>query len=1233
LSDSIKIKSSALKIGVIYLVIGVLWILLSDSAVREISMHNKSLEETLQTYKGIFYVISTAVLLFFIIRNRERRREKLENDIIISNEKWQNVFESANDPIFVLDKKYNILETNQRAQEVYGYSADEFREMNIKDIRSESDHDVIKMHMNEALNQSGAKYEMHHLKKDSSSFPVEISTRAVTREGSLEFIHIVHDLSDRKQIENKLIDSEQKYRTLVETSHELIWILDKDFRFTFVNDASRKIYGIASADLLGRKMNDFVSDEDSMNNMDIIAEAIESGKQVFQYQNEIIGHDGKVKYLLSNCVIIKNKKGVFAGLCGTSLDITERVEAENRVKYLNRIYALLSNTNKLIVRASDKEHILNEACRLAVEYGKFKMAWIGIPNEKTRNLDKKYKYGDEGDYLDSLKISIDEPENLRGPIVTAIKENTYYVSNDIEHDGTLMKWRKGSLAKGFRSFATFPIEVKNKVVAVYNIYSDKKDFFGEQETQLLLELVEDISFALEYIELNSEREVIEKRYENIVERTPVAILVQLEGSIVYANPSAVKILKAKSYKELLNKTIHDIIHKDYHAVVNENLKELYLGREVNEIEEKMIRMDGSYADVMVSAIPYSQNGQKGSLIFFRDLTEQKKARQDMLELNERLNLVTKATNDAIWDWNLITDDMWWSDGFNELFGYSADEIEKGSDSWVNRIHPQDLEFVMRGINSVIDGGKEFWFDEYRFRKKDNSYAYVFDRGYVVRDEEGKPYRMIGSMIDITYRKKIEEDLKASEEKYRSIYENSPSRIIVIDRSYKIISINRVSPHIIAEKIIGKSVFEFITSEDIQRIKEAYEYTFNTSKSTEYTSRMFDYNNNSAFYHVLVAPQIKNGKVEFLTLIATDITEKVKSEEALIESRARLKALVDSAMDAILSLNSKKEIVLFNEAAEKMFKYSFDEVKLKGLNILFPEKSNEKQYRILDRNTSLNVAGNYMGNVGILTGLRSDGVEFPIEASISHIKVNGETYYTAIFRDVTERMEYENAINASNDKLHALAAHLQIIREEERTLIAREIHDQLGQELTALKMDISFLSKKIEKSKVTPDWDGIRDGLKSMSEITDHTINSVRRIATELRPDILDKLGLKEAIEWHAEEFEKRSGIKCVVKVNTPELNLSPQLNTTVYRIVQESLTNVARHSKANRADVDIKVNGEKVYLSIKDNGRGIMESEIENSKSLGLVGIKERAYTVNGEFEIKGEKGKGTEIKIAIPIE
>ncbi|MCI0448244.1 MAG: sensor histidine kinase [Chlorobi bacterium] len=230
------------------------------------------------------------------------------------------------------------------------------------------------------------------------------------------------------------------------------------------------------------------------------------------------------------------------------------------------------------------------------------------------------------------------------------------------------------------------------------------------------------------------------------------------------------------------------------------------------------------------------------------------------------------------------------------------------------------------------------------------------------------------------------------------------------------------------------------------------------------------------------------------------------------------------------------------------------------------------------------------------------------------------------------MQNERALNESNERLHSLAAHLQTVREDERTSVAREIHDQLGQELTALKMDISFLKKRIESTRDNPEWNNILENLKSMTEVIDMTVNSVRRIARELRPDILDKLGLIEAIGWHAEEFEKRTGIKCILNLQNGKIKFDENLSTTIYRIVQECLTNVARHSAATEVRITIQSDDSYLHLRIADNGKGISEDEINNTKSLGLVGIRERAYSAGGELKIEGEKNKGTKLKIIIPL-
>ncbi len=242
---------------------------------------------------------------------------------------------------------------------------------------------------------------------------------------------------------------------------------------------------------------------------------------------------------------------------------------------------------------------------------------------------------------------------------------------------------------------------------------------------------------------------------------------------------------------------------------------------------------------------------------------------------------------------------------------------------------------------------------------------------------------------------------------------------------------------------------------------------------------------------------------------------------------------------------------------------------------------------------------------------------------------------AIVTDVTERKNYEVKLEETTQKLRALSNYLQRVREEERLYIAREIHDQLGQDLTVLKMDLSMLGKssaKIAKEKSIPELDKVCIELKEMSGSIDGIINKVRKIATELRPDILDKLGLAEAIEWHAGEFEKRSGIKCITKVLDEEIQLKPEKAISIFRIFQETLTNAARHSGATELNIEFAEKNGWLVLQVADNGRGITEAEMEKGSSLGILGMKERVLILGGIWKMNGEKGKGTSIDVRIPL-
>jgi PAS domain S-box-containing protein len=228
--------------------------------------------------------------------------------------------------------------------------------------------------------------------------------------------------------------------------------------------------------------------------------------------------------------------------------------------------------------------------------------------------------------------------------------------------------------------------------------------------------------------------------------------------------------------------------------------------------------------------------------------------------------------------------------------------------------------------------------------------------------------------------------------------------------------------------------------------------------------------------------------------------------------------------------------------------------------------------------------------------------------------------------IIERNRTFQDLALSREELRGLSAHLQSLQESERTAIAREIHDVLGQSLTAMKMDISWIKNRL-KGK-----DELIARAEAMSGLIDGTIDTVRRLSSELRPDLLDDLGLGAAIEWHAEQFQKRTGIACTVTSNIGDRIIDEMKSINIYRIFQESLTNIIRHANATHVDVDLNVDDRALTLTVRDNGRGINEDEINNPRSLGLIGVRERALSCGGAIDIKGAKDSGTVMTAHIPL-
>ena len=375
-------------------------------------------------------------------------------------------------------------------------------------------------------------------------------------------------------------------------------------------------------------------------------------------------------------------------------------------------------------------------------------------------------------------------------------------------------------------------------------------------------------------------------------------------------------------------------------------------------------------------------------------------------------------------------------------------------------------------------------------------------------------------------------------------------------------------------------------------------------------------------------QHDEGGRKLYTVILRDVTERVRGEQLLARSEARLRGILDSAMDAIITVDSRQHVVLFNKAAEDVFGCPRDQAIGAPLAWFIPERFRHAHSGMVQRFGDTGASSRRMGGgQRIVMGLRRNGEEFPIDASISHIVEEGEHFFTVILRDVTERVKSEEALRESREEIRNLALTASAVREQEKSRIARELHDELGQALTALKIDVGWLRENLRGAP-----EPVMAKLASMQVLLDGTVAAARRISSDLRPLMLDDLGLVAACEWLAHNFQQRTGTPCELVLGAGGLDLPDPFATAVFRVLQESLTNIAKHADASQVEATLERVGETVTLTVRDNGRGFDTTAPRKQGSYGMVGLRERAYLLGGDIRVQSAPGQGTLVEMNIPL-
>ncbi len=417
-----------------------------------------------------------------------------------------------------------------------------------------------------------------------------------------------------------------------------------------------------------------------------------------------------------------------------------------------------------------------------------------------------------------------------------------------------------------------------------------------------------------------------------------------------------------------------------------------------------------------------------------------------------------------------------------------------------------------------------------------------------------------------------------------------------------------------DEVFDISFYKKITGKYVECIESGTVQRFTNIAQVNDEERIFDIT-------VIPIKGIEDQVVQLLGICA-DITEREKAERLLVQSEEKYKALFEkSPLPKWIYDSETLRFLEVNHTATIQYGYSKEE--FLGMS-LFDIRPKERAKELI----SIQYNG-WPESIDIdAVHQKKNGQLIKVHVTANALHFENRPARMAIVVDRTEQEKAKDELIATTQQLRELTSHLQNIREEERTYIAREIHDELGQQLTALKMDISLLNRKWSTEN-----ESVKKKLKGALELIDTTINSVRKIAAQLRPSILDDLGLAEAIAWQSHEFSSRTGIHVDCSVDVSMEKFSPAISIAVFRIFQESLTNIARHAGATNIVCSLQQKGKSLSLTITDNGKGFDINEQSKKRTLGLLGMKERAIMLDGKYRIETEPGKGTKVLVEIPLE
>ncbi len=1002
-------------------------------------------------------------------------------------------------------------------------------------------------------------------------------------EGPVRLTGVMIDVTRRKLAETAAKESGERFRLVFERSTAGMMIAGASGEIIRANKAFCDFLGYSEDELKGRAILDVTHPEDAAKTLAYLEESQQHKMPCYDLEKRYVRKNGEIVWARASAIFLL-PEGRPACWIAVVLDISERKRAEDDLRRQNEILQKIFDNAPVMIG------FLAPDAKLSLANREWERTF-GWTLEEMRAHD-----------LDDLLAEFYPDPKLRQQAINFMSDrDSKFVDLSVRvRDGRTLEtsWGKVRLSDGTEIYIGRDItERKGAEEALRESEQRYRNFISHStEGVWRLELRRPLAVGLP-------------------EEESVAWLLQ-HGYIAECNDAFAQIVGFHRTEEVEGKRFGDLLPASDEERIESFRSAARGGWRSRTIEFRGRDQAGNLKYLLRTEIPIIENGKLARIWgLTRDLTERKRAEEALRDSEERLSLVASQLPAVVWSTDKelrITSHT--GAGLralgvepNQLLGKTVDEYTLSFGPHPNR---PDLRRALVGESL-----------NYEVALKGRDCDVHVEP---LRNASGEITGTVGIALDVTARRHAEVALRESEERFRTIFENAGVGMALVDLGGHPIKTNPALRQMLgySEEEFSRMLFtEFTYAEDRQLDWRLYAELAAGKRDNYEIEKRYLKKDGGVLWGLLVVSLVKErqGRPMYCVGMVEDITERKLAEEALRESEQRYRMLFERNMAGVYRTTLDGRILECNQAMANIlgFRSPQEAKESRGQDNYFSE---QERTSFIER---LETEG-HLTNFEVLRR-RNDGTPIWLLANISLITQapSGQRILEGTFVDITERKRAEVDLQRSRDQLRALAVRLQNVREEERTRVAREIHDELGQALTAIKIDLSSLSHDVPVER--------KHRYESIMKLADETIQSVRRISTELRPAILDTSGLVAAVEWAAEEFEARTGIHCRLDLPQDEIFIDQDTATALFRILQETLTNVARHAHATEVSVRLAREVGNLNLEVHDNGKGVGEEQLSAADSLGILGMRERALLLGGELTITGAVGKGTTVIARIP--